>query len=158
MKPPAPGTPGGLPGDFGTHLLQFQCLRIPNTGMIPAADLEVSRDSWMGHPKNRVELGRRMALLARGMAYGEKDKIAWGSPMPVSMTVQGSKVLLKFSQAGAGLKANGNDKGEVSGFAVRGDRGSFWASARIVAPDTVELLADKSGGVKAVQVRRAKAR
>jgi len=148
MKPTVPGEGGGIhPGVYGTHLLQFQCLRIPNTGMILAADYEVSRDSWMGHPKNRVELGRRMALLARGMVYGEKDKIVWGSPLPESMTVQGNKVLLKFRHAGQGLKAKGNEKGEVSGFSV----GGRYVAARIAAPGAVELTVDKGVSGKSIQ-------
>jgi sialate O-acetylesterase len=140
---PKPGTALGSPNVArDVQMCQFAGLAIPNSGLATAADRGVSQFCELGrHPKNKRELGRRLALIARSMVYG--DKTAVGTPLPESMTVEGATARLKFNNVGDGLKALGNDKGEVVGFAASAADGKNcrWASAKIVGKDTVEIAA-----------------
>lgn len=119
---------------------QTMALKLPNTGM--AVIIDIGSASTI-HPKNKQEVGRRLALAARKNLRGE-DLVA-ESPMFDSMKVDGSKIVVKFKNAGGGLKlADGAEK--IEGFAIAGaDQRFRWADARIISPNEVELTAD---GVK----------
>jgi sialate O-acetylesterase len=96
----------------------------PNTGMAVAIDIGDGADI---HPKNKQEVGRRLGLAARALAYGEK--VVYSGPIYDSMTVEGDKVRLKFKHVGEGLAARGE---KLVGFAVAGDDRKFvWADAKI---------------------------
>ena len=79
------------------------------------------------HPKNKQEVGRRLALAARANTYGEN--IAFSGPLYDSYKIEGNKVRISFKHA-EGLKTSDNK--ELSGFAVAGpDRKFRWAKAEI---------------------------
>jgi sialate O-acetylesterase len=79
------------------------------------------------HPVKKKPVGERLALAARGIAYGEK--IEYSGPIYRSMKVAGNKVILSFDHAGSGLEAR---DGELKGFAICGaDREFVWANAKI---------------------------
>lgn len=111
---------------------QLQTLSEPNTGMAVTIDLGEANDI---HPKDKVDVGHRLALAARYVAYGEKQ-LVYSGPIykPGSLEIKGSEARLAFSNIGSGLEAKG---GELKGFAVAGKDGKFsWAKARIEG-DTV---------------------
>lgn len=106
---------------------QAMALELPNTGMATAIDIGNAKDI---HPKNKQEVGRRLALQARNKVYGE-DVVASG-PMykPNSMKVDGNKVRLAFNHVDGGLTTQGSN--ELKGFAVAGSDQTFhWTDARI---------------------------
>lgn len=105
---------------------QLQALRVPRTAMVVAIDLGEWNDI---HPLNKKDVGKRLALAARKLAYGEKDVVHSG-PVYQSMKIKGDKIVLSFSDIGGGLAAKGGD--ELRQFAISGaDKRFVWAEARI---------------------------
>jgi len=81
------------------------------------------------HPTNKQEVGRRLALQALKMVYGQ-NVIAQG-PRYQSMQKEGNKIALSFSNTGSGLEAH-NKYGYLNGFEVAGaDKIFHWAKAEI---------------------------
>ncbi len=135
---------------------QNKTLSLPNTGTGLAIDIGDAKDI---HPKNKQEVGRRLALSALGVAYGEK--LVYSGPTYKSMSVEGDSIRISFDNVGKGLEAKG---GELKQFAIAGEdpsspKGSaaagknfVWAKATIDG-DTVVVRAE---GVKSpVAVRYA---
>src|SRR5215217_416240 len=84
------------------------------------------------HPRNKLDVGRRLAAGALADVYGEK--VVPSGPLFDRFSVEGDKVRIRFKH-GLGLKTN--DGGPVKGFAIAGaDRKFVWAEARIEG-DTV---------------------
>jgi len=80
------------------------------------------------HPKNKREVGHRLALLARNDVYGEN--IAAHSPRFASMEIEGATVRVSFKKVGEGLKIQG--EGPLKGFELAGENRVFYfANARI---------------------------
>ena len=83
------------------------------------------------HPKNKLDVGRRLARIALARDYGKQ--VEHKSPRYESMEKQGDKIVLKFKDVGGGLRTV--DAKEVQGFAIAGeDRKWHWADAKIVKP------------------------
>ena len=103
---------------------QSMTLGVPKTGQAVIIDIGEERDI---HPKNKQDVGRRLALAAGAVAYGKK--IEYSGPVYESKTVEGGKVRLKFTHVGKGLGAKGD---KLTGFAVAGEDKKFaWADAKI---------------------------
>jgi sialate O-acetylesterase len=103
---------------------QMDTLKIPNTGMAVTIDIG---DAANVHPKNKQEVGRRLALAAQALVY--REPIAYSGPLYDTMQVEGSRVRLRFKHTEGGLKAK-DDK--LIGFAIAGEDGKFvWADAQI---------------------------
>jgi len=104
---------------------QTQTLSLPNTGMAVSIDIGDPSDI---HPRNKQDVGKRLALAARKVAYGEQQ-VTYAGPTFESMTVDGSRVRIQFKNLGSGLWIK--DKyGYVKGFAVAGSDKKFtWAKA-----------------------------
>jgi sialate O-acetylesterase len=104
-----------------------------NAGLIVTIDVGEAHDI---HPKNKLDVGRRMARWALAEAYGRK--LTATGPMFGRMKVAGSKIALTFEEVGAGLRVRDGDR--LQEFAVAGeDRKWHWAEARIVGKDKVEV-------------------
>jgi sialate O-acetylesterase len=74
---------------------------IPNTGMAVINDIGDLKDI---HPKNKQEVGHRLALLALAKTYGY-DKIECSGPVFKSMGIEDNKLRINFDHVGAGLAA-----------------------------------------------------
>jgi sialate O-acetylesterase len=111
---------------------QALALAIPHTGMATAVDIGNELDI---HPKDKLDVSRRLALVAAKVAYGE-DIIDSG-PTYQSMEVQGTEIRIKFSSLGGGLTVK--DKyGYIRGFEIAGSDHLFhWAQAR---PDGNDIV------------------
>jgi sialate O-acetylesterase len=97
---------------------------IAHSGLAVAIDIGNANDI---HPKNKREVGRRLALNALAKTYGEK--IDCSGPQFHSMKIDGDKIRIKFSHADGGLTAKG---GKLAGFAIAGAEHKFvWATAVI---------------------------
>jgi sialate O-acetylesterase len=118
-------------------------LKVPNTAQAVIIDIGEANDI---HPKNKHDVGKRLALAAERIAYGKNDVVHSG-PVFDSMKVEGNKARLKFLHAD-GLQAKG---GELKGFAVAGEDKKFaWADAKIEGDSVVVSAA---GVEKPVAVR-----
>ena len=103
---------------------QTMALALPNTGMAVIIDIGEADDI---HPKNKQDVGKRLALNALAQTYG-KD-IPYSGPMYQSMQIEGDNIRLTFNHVYDGLKAKG---GKLTGFAIAGeDRHFVWADAVI---------------------------
>ena len=97
---------------------------VPNTAMTVTVDIGDANDE---HPKNKQDVGARLALGARALAYGQK--IVYSGPVYDSMKVEGSSIRLSFTHVGGGLVAR---DGKLAGFSIAGDDRKFvWADAKI---------------------------
>ncbi|MFQ6098543.1 MAG: sialate O-acetylesterase, partial [Armatimonadota bacterium] len=115
---------------------QLRALSLPNTGMAVIIDIGEARDI---HPKNKQDVGARLALAARKIAYGED--IVHSGPIYDSMKVEGGKIRLRFKHVDGGLTAKGSKV--LKGFAIAGaDRKFVWANAAIRG-DTVIVWSHK---------------
>jgi len=125
---------------------QRLALSVPLTAMTVAIDIGDAKDI---HPKNKLDVGRRLALGALKLAYGRD--IVYSGPLYASMTAEGSKVRLRFEHTGGGLVAKGG--GPLKGFAVAGEDGKFvWAEATI---DGNSVVVSSDAVTKPVAVRYA---
>jgi sialate O-acetylesterase len=98
---------------------------VPDVGLAVTIDVGDPKDV---HPHRKAEVGERLALWALGEIYGEK--IVYSGPLYQSLTVDGSKVLVRFSSTGNGLIAKGSSS--LQGFSVAGaDHKFYWADALI---------------------------
>jgi sialate O-acetylesterase len=77
---------------------QLKTLELPNTGMATAFDIGNQTDI---HPKDKVDVGQRLALAARHVAYGEE--IVYSGPIFDKVTIEGNKARVSFTQTGSGL-------------------------------------------------------
>ncbi len=110
---------------------QAGALRLPRTGMATAIDIGNPDDI---HPHNKQEVGRRLALAARRVAYGDRA-VVYSGPTYAGMAVAGSAARLKFDQRGTGLVAK---EGALWGFAVaRADHQFHWATAQVQGNEVV---------------------
>jgi sialate O-acetylesterase len=106
---------------------QLQNLSIPNTAMVVAIDNADPETPGNIHPKNKQEIGRRLALAGLAIAYG--DKVTYSGPIYDKMTVEGDRIRIHFKHTKGGLVAK---DGKLQGFAIAGDDKKFvWADAKI---------------------------
>ncbi len=104
---------------------QHQTLSTPNTAEALAIDIGEANDI---HPRNKQDVGLRLALAAEKIAYG-KNIIASG-PVYTSSKTAGNKIILTFTNTGSGLIAKNN---QLTGFAIAGaDQRFVWADAKIM--------------------------
>lgn len=98
-------------------------LKLPNTGMAITIDVGEAGNI---HPKDKQDVGKRLAMWALAKVYGEKGPAS--GPLPAGHEIQGSTVVLSFKDA-EGLTAKG---GELKGFAIAGaDKKWHAAEAKI---------------------------
>lgn len=118
-----------LPSESSWAILReaaLKTLSVPNTGMAVTIDLGEWNDI---HPDNKKEVGERLALAARKIAYGEKALVSSG-PLYQASKGEGSNIILSFTNTGSGLVAI--DGEELFGFAIAGaDKKFVWANAKI---------------------------
>ena len=79
---------------------QIRALRIKNTGMIVTTD--ITDDLKDIHPRDKQDVGKRLAFLALNKTYGEKDVVCSG-PVFKKVKVKGSRAILTFSDVDGGL-------------------------------------------------------
>lgn len=121
--------PDSIPVESGWAELreaQNMTLSLPKTGQAVIIDIGEEKDI---HPRNKQDVGYRLALAAEKVAY-DKD-IVFSGPVYRSMEIKGDKIILSFSSTGSGLW--GKDKyGYLKGFSIAGaDKKFKWAKATI---------------------------
>jgi sialate O-acetylesterase len=145
------GTPAKTPSEGSYPLVregQMQALSLPATGMAVTIDIG---NPWNVHPKDKLDVGLRLALAARHVAYGES--LVFSGPLYESNIVEGNKIRVTFSHVGGGLMMGvppSTPDGmppapakELTGFGIAGaDRKWVWAKAAIEG-NTVVLSSDK---------------
>jgi sialate O-acetylesterase len=125
---------------------QTASLKIPRTGMIVTTDL-VDNIADI-HPRNKVDVGDRLALWALAKTYEMKD-IVYSGPIYKSMKVVDGKARLQFAHSADGLKSR--DGKPLNEFQIAGADGKFVAATAEV--DGTEVVVSADGVVQPTQVR-----
>lgn len=122
---------------------QLSALKLPNTGMAVAIDVGEADNI---HPKNKQEVGRRLALIALAIAYNKN--VVYSGPMFHKMQIEGNKIRIFFKHVGGGLVCKGEN---LKGFAIAGeDKKFYWADGKI-EENTVIVWSDKVSNPVAVR-------
>jgi sialate O-acetylesterase len=98
------------------------------------------------HPSDKQDVGHRLALLARAIAYGEH--VEDSGPLFRQAVPEGARMRVWFDHAGSGLVAKG---GGLSGFEIAGADGKFVAAKAEIAGETV--IVSSAAVAKPVYVR-----
>ncbi len=107
--------------------------KLANTGEAVIIDIGEGKDI---HPKNKLDVGLRLARLALANDYGVK--IASRSPIFSSMEKQDGKIVLSFDHVDAGWRPF--DVSEPRGFAIAGEDKQFvWADAKLLKDGRIEV-------------------
>jgi sialate O-acetylesterase len=115
---------------------QTMTLSLPNTGMATIIDIGEADDI---HPRNKLDVGKRLALNALRVAYGKK--VVASGPTFKEMSIDGRHVILSYDHIGSGFYLK-NKYGYINGFAVAGNDKKFhWAKAEI-SGDKIVLTCD----------------
>ena len=111
---------------------------VPNTGMAITIDIGEEKDI---HPKNKQDVGDRLARVALRKTYGLKG-FAWNGPVAESCTFKDGKAVIRFDNGGAPLAVKGG--GTLLGFALTGADGlTVHADAVIEGKNTVAVTSPK---------------
>lgn len=109
---------------------QSTALALPKVGQAVTIDIGEAEDI---HPRNKQDVGHRLALAARHIAYGQE--LVYSGPRYRDHRVENDQIIITFDHVGSGLVARGSQPG---GFAVAGTDGRFvWADADIVGNTVV---------------------
>lgn len=108
----------------------LKSLSVPKTGMAITMDIGDPKDI---HPKNKQDVGKRLALWALGAVYGEKVPATSG-PLPAGHKVRGREIVLSFKHTNGGLCAKG---GALKGFVIAGEDKQWKPAAARIEGDKV---------------------
>ncbi len=118
----------------------------------PGVSLVVSYDTHDGsdlHPREKIPLGQRAAIVARGNVY--RENVIATSPEYLSHVVSGTEVRVVFDTHGSAL-ATRDGSHIVRGFQLAGTDGKYrFATGQIVAPNTVMVSAPEVTSPKNVR-------
>lgn len=122
----------------------LKTLKVPGTGMAVTIDIGEADDI---HPRNKQDVGRRLAYWALANTYGQ-ERVACG-PLYQSMASADGKIALKFDHVGTGLAVRGE---KLEGFTIAGaDKKFVWAEAIVAGPDTVVVSSSEVTNPAAVR-------
>jgi sialate O-acetylesterase len=124
---------------------QSDVLKIPNTAQAVIIDIGNADDI---HPRNKQDVGLRLSLAARKIAYGEN--IVYSGPTFKNQKIKKNKIIVSFNNIGSGLISK--DKNSyVKGFAVAGTDKKFqWAKA-VIENKSVVVWSDEVKNPKYVR-------
>jgi sialate O-acetylesterase len=109
---------------------QARALRLPGVGMAVSIDL--------GDPRNKEDVGLRLALWAEARVYGKSGLVSSG-PIFESMKSEGSKIRLRFKNVGSGLQAKDD---VLRGFTISGEFRRFIPASAAIEGDTVVVWSE----------------
>jgi len=107
----------------------LKTLAVPKTGMAITIDIGEEKDI---HPKNKQDVGQRLALWALGTVYGKS--VPTSGPLPARAARRGKDVVVRFTHTDGGLVAKG---GELAAFELADQDGFHPATAKIAGETVV---------------------
>ena len=125
--------PGNLPRLWEA---QVASLKIPKTGM--AVTTDIVHNIGDIHPRNKFDVGNRLALWALAKEYGKTD-LVYSGPLYKAMKVEGNKIRLSFAHSVGGLKSR--DGKPLTEFEIAGADGKFVPAEATIDGDTVVVQA-----------------
>ena len=115
---------------------QIATLQIPNTGMAVTTDIGNLRDI---HPKNKQDVGLRLALQALHRDYGQKDLVFQG-PLFKSAEFATGTAICSFETVGGGLVSS--DGEPLRTFQMAGADKRFLPATATITGDTVKVVCE----------------
>lgn len=116
---------------------QTATLSVANTGMVVTTDIGNVKDI---HPRNKQDVGLRLAFWALAKTYGQHDLVCSG-PLYKSMKIEGGSIHLSFDHVGSGLAARGDEA--LSWFTIAGENQEFVDAVAVIDGDTVVVSSDE---------------
>ena len=110
---------------------------VPNTGMVVTSDIGNFGDI---HPRNKQDVGHRLALWALAKVYG-RSKLVSSGPIAKSMIISGKQISLKFDHCGSGLVAS--DGKPLTEFTIAGEDQKFVPAKAEISGNTVIVSSDE---------------
>lgn len=130
---------------------QLKNLSIINTAMVVAIDNANPGDPNDIHPKNKQDIGKRLALAALATAY--KQHLVSSGPIYEKMRVEGTKASIYFEHTGSGLTIKGDT---LKGFAIAGPDKKFVHANAVIDGSKVVVWSDEVPNPAAVRYGWAK--
>lgn len=109
---------------------QLQTLQLDNTGMAVTIDIGEAYDI---HPKNKQDVGIRLALAARANTYGQN--IPYSGPIYRSYSINDNKIRVSFTNTDGGLKIK--DGQTLKGFTIAGPDHKFYNADAVISGNDV---------------------
>jgi len=109
---------------------QLKSLLTPNTGMVVVSDIGNIEDI---HPRNKTDVGKRLAGWALNKTYGQEG-IIYSGPIYKSITVEKNKIRVFFDHADKGLIKKGET---LTHFQIAGDDKMFVNATAVIDGSTV---------------------
>jgi sialate O-acetylesterase len=125
---------------------QKATLALPNTGMAVTTDITNLGDI---HPRNKQDVGKRLALWALAQIYGFKD-LVYSGPLYESMTIEDGAIRVRFNHVGGGLASR--DGKALSWFEIAGSDRTFHKAEARIDGDSVVVSSDAVPEPKAVRL------
>lgn len=114
---------------------QMNALHLENTGMAVLIDIGEEGDI---HPKNKLDVGRRLAYNALALTYGLN--IPYSGPMYDTYRLENGAVRISFTNTDNGLVSKG---GELRGFYIAGADRVFHPAEAVIEGDTVVVCSEE---------------
>ena len=111
---------------------------LPRSGMIVTTDLV--DDLTDIHPRNKKDVGERLARLALAGDYGRADLVTSG-PVFSRMEIAGARAILHFDHLASGLRST--DGKPLTWFTVAGTDGVFFPAAATIEGDTIVVTSPR---------------
>ena len=115
---------------------QEATLAIPNTGMAVTTDISNLKDI---HPKNKQDVGLRLALWALAKTYGKED-LVYSGPLYKSHKAVGATIEISFHHTAGSLASN--DGKPLNHFQIAGSDGEFKPAVAKIQGDKVIVASD----------------
>ncbi len=139
-----PMQPGAWPELREAQLLTGQ--NTPNVGMAVIIDIGEAKDI---HPKNKQDVGKRLAMAAEKIAYG-RDVVFTG-PTFKEMKVADGKAVLTFDSAEGMTAKDPNNTGRPLPFAVAGEDQQFHPATATIEGNQITMSSDAVANPVAVR-------
>lgn len=114
----------------------FTLQTVPKVGMACLMDLNETTDI---HPRNKQEIGRRLALWALGAVYGKS--VVFLGPIYESMSLEGNRIRIRFTGVGSGLVSR--DGQPLRHFTIAGQDRVFYPAKALIEGNTVVVWSPK---------------
>lgn len=113
---------------------QQACLEIYRTGMAVINDIGDVADI---HPRNKSEVGRRLALWALHHSYGAEN-LVYSGPLQSGYAVEANAIRIEFDHVGSGLVSR--DGGPLTHFEIAGADMNFVPASAVISEDGRTVL------------------
>ncbi len=117
--------------------------RVSNTGLAVTMDIGDPADI---HPRNKKDVGGRLARWARGQVYGAE--LVWSGPLYREMSIDGDRIRLRFDHVGDGFDES---RGRLTHFTIAGEDRNFVPARATIDGDTIVVSSPEVPNPRAVR-------